>query len=683
MPYEAGTAFLQVVPSFAGVVDAISEEFSRDGEIAAEVFKESFELAIRGLNAQLSLDTRPADERLAELAAEITALHESVGVDITDSEALAKVAFLKGVLADLRSSTNINIGAGLAGELDQISAAASGAGDDVEKLGDDAASAGGNISWMAGLLGVLATTLAPLGALALGGISTLPAILAGLGVGIGAIALAAGPIENAVKFAFTPLINALRPLVVDAILPGIQSGIGGMATVFKALSPFVVTAAKGIGDFASSFGSILSSGAGIFNLGVITQGGVSFMQQLAKAVLAVVPAFLTIGAQATPILAAIGSGVDHLATAFAGWVASGGFESFVQWLKTNGPGIISDISGFVKGFVSFFIAITPIGLAVLGIVGAIGRFISQAAPVIDFLSQVFIWIAKFLTPVGQLILQIKLLVIAFQDAWPLIVGAVSTAWTWLDTNVWQPLVTFFTVTVPGALTTVGNAFSTAWGAIQSAVGSVYSWIVQNVFQPIGTFFTQTIPGWLSAVSGFFASLPGNIGAALGGLWSIITGAFGDLGSWVSQNVIAPVLGFFGTIGKALGTAMSDVAGAISGPFDSAFGAVKKLWNDTVGGFGFTIPGWVPFVGGDSFKIPSMHTGGIVPGVPGSDVLINMQAGEMVIPRSGVAAFTAVASGSNEPSRSLHIEQNIQAFDPVSAAITMQQKSDFAAKTRGF
>jgi hypothetical protein len=43
----------------------------------------------------------------------------------------------------------------------------------------------------------------------------------------------------------------------------------------------------------------------------------------------------------------------------------------------------------------------------------------------------------------------------------------------------------------------------------------------------------------------------------------------------------------------------------------AFNAVKSLWNSTIGGFGFTVPSWVPFAGGDSFKIPMMATGGYI------------------------------------------------------------------------
>ena len=61
MAFEAGTAFLQVVPSFAGVVDAIVEEFSKDGDIAGQAFKDSFEASVRGATANVKVDTGAAD----------------------------------------------------------------------------------------------------------------------------------------------------------------------------------------------------------------------------------------------------------------------------------------------------------------------------------------------------------------------------------------------------------------------------------------------------------------------------------------------------------------------------------------------------------------------------------------------------------------------------------------------
>lgn len=78
-------------------------------------------------------------------------------------------------------------------------------------------------------------------------------------------------------------------------------------------------------------------------------------------------------------------------------------------------------------------------------------------------------------------------------------------------------------------------------------------------------------------------------------------------------------------------AFRSLASIISSPFRTAFDAVRNFWNNTLGGKGFSIPGWVPQIGGASFSIPRFHSGGIMPGAPGSEGLALLQAGERITP----------------------------------------------------
>ena len=88
-------------------------------------------------------------------------------------------------------------------------------------------------------------------------------------------------------------------------------------------------------------------------------------------------------------------------------------------------------------------------------------------------------------------------------------------------------------------------------------------------------------------------------------------------TWVRDN--APKIGGF----------FSGVAGAIAAPWRTAFNGIRSAWNSTVGGKGFSIPGWVPELGGKDFRIPYFHTGGIVSGAMGSETLAVLRAGERV------------------------------------------------------
>lgn len=64
----------------------------------------------------------------------------------------------------------------------------------------------------------------------------------------------------------------------------------------------------------------------------------------------------------------------------------------------------------------------------------------------------------------------------------------------------------------------------------------------------------------------------------------------------------------------IASAFSSLASIITSPFRTAFGLIRNLWNDTIGGFGFEFAGWNPpgpgSVPGISFRIPEMHTGGV-------------------------------------------------------------------------
>lgn len=92
--------------------------------------------------------------------------------------------------------------------------------------------------------------------------------------------------------------------------------------------------------------------------------------------------------------------------------------------------------------------------------------------------------------------------------------------------------------------------------------------------------------------------------------------------------------FFRTLPDKLGSIGGKIVDVITWPFKTAFNAVARLWNDTVGRLSFEVPSWVPGMGGKGFsmpKLPTFHQGGVVPGNPGTAVPIMAMAGETVVP----------------------------------------------------
>ena len=124
-------------------------------------------------------------------------------------------------------------------------------------------------------------------------------------------------------------------------------------------------------------------------------------------------------------------------------------------------------------------------------------------------------------------------------------------------------------------------------------------------------------------------------------WGAIKTAAVNVWNWLS--------GLPGKIGSAFGR----VGNLISAPFRSAFNAVARAWNNTVGSLSWTVPGWVPFVGGNSIsapRLPEFHTGGMASGALGGEFLAVLKAGERVTggnggSSSGGGVLTVQASGS--------------------------------------
>lgn len=109
-----------------------------------------------------------------------------------------------------------------------------------------------------------------------------------------------------------------------------------------------------------------------------------------------------------------------------------------------------------------------------------------------------------------------------------------------------------------------NVWASAWGGIKAAAGAVGSWFRDTVWNR-----------WIR------------------GAWDGIVNKGKSVVDW-----------FRGLPGR-LGSALSSIGNRIVSPFRSAFNGIVRLWNSTVGSLSFSIPGWVPGVGGNSWSAPRL------------------------------------------------------------------------------
>lgn len=164
--------------------------------------------------------------------------------------------------------------------------------------------------------------------------------------------------------------------------------------------------------------------------------------------------------------------------------------------------------------------------------------------------------------------------------------------------------------------------------------------------PLGRIITliTTIIGVVAAV-----------GAKMGwlkDLWKTVTNGIASAAKWVGEKVsnawkwcVDKVKGFFRGIKDFVGSIWDGVVGALK----SVINGIISVINGAIDGINFIIktinhiPGIeIGLIG----KLPKLHTGGVVPGAPGQEVLTMLQAGEKVT-RAGDTPKTVALTGGDE------------------------------------
>ena len=199
---------------------------------------------------------------------------------------------------------------------------------------------------------------------------------------------------------------------------------------------------------------------------------------------------------------------------------------------------------------------------------------------------------------------------------------------------WNEKLQLLTPILSGVVGIIGlvTAAQWAWNVAISATGIPL--IIAGVVLLIGGIIL------LATKTDFFQNLWrvtwGGIKAAAHAVGRWFSGPFVGFftGAWDRiRSVWGKVTGWFSNLGSGVKRVFSNIGNAITAPFRAAFNAISRAWNNTVGRLSFTIPGWVPGIGGNSFSAPNLpyfHAGGRVPGTPGQDVLAVLQAGETVM-----------------------------------------------------
>lgn len=222
-----------------------------------------------------------------------------------------------------------------------------------------------------------------------------------------------------------------------------------------------------------------------------------------------------------------------------------------------------------------------------------------------------------------------------------VIPAISTAADWIGTNlgpVVQKLGEWITGTAVPALQGMADAFmKNVWPAIQTVAGIIAE-NLQPVIVALQEFWANTLQPAIARIIPILGTVAKVIGIVVGALAVVISWIVGKVAP-VFYKVLSPAIGFVITILEKVAGAiewviehfgdmvafvkeipgkfksgLSTLLKILTTPFRLSFNAIAALWNNTVGKLSFTVPDWVPGIGGSGWDVPDipmLAKGGIV------------------------------------------------------------------------
>lgn len=208
--------------------------------------------------------------------------------------------------------------------------------------------------------------------------------------------------------------------------------------------------------------------------------------------------------------------------------------------------------------------------------------------------------------------------------------------------------------ITSAITIAWQVIQTVFEAIKTVITTyvnIWKFIITTAFNVIKFVITNAIEGAKTVISNVFDGIKFVISNVIDGIKAVVSVGFDILKALLIDPIFAAkdkvseifdgIKALFSKLPDDLKAGLSSLASTIAAPFKAMGQAIKDAWNNSVGGKGFDIPdiAGVPNRG-ERVEIPTLHTGGLVPGRPGQEVLRILEAGELVSSRKQVAAMKA-------------------------------------------
>lgn len=366
--------------------------------------------------------------------------------------------------------------------------------------------------------------------------------------------------------------------------------------------------------------------------------------------------FLAIEPIATKVFNAIGEAMDKIGPKV---------EQLTAWM-TEHADVMKVVAGVLGGVLLIVLAAYTISMiaAAAATVAAAAPFIAIGVAIAAVVAaviwlwtnwdQVWTWIMEhkaiaaiiailggpILVPIFALVAIGKWLWANWKTIWEGIQTATSVAWVLIQG--YYAAIIAYVMFMWNNFQILWDVVQNVWSGILTAINAAWT-VIQVIWDAIqvgiGIIIAYYQLLW-QVVQAVWSAITGAIQTA----WGLIQTAFNNI-----KSGIETVWGFFQTAKDIIGGVFSNIADAISGPFRTAFNFISDAWNNTVGKLSWSVPGWVPIIGGNKIeapKLPRFADGGIFnTGIGGGAGLAVLHDNEMVLnPQQQKSLFSGKGLG---------------------------------------
>jgi phage-related protein len=450
-----------------------------------------------------------------------------------------------------------------------------------------------------------------------------------------------------VRGAFSKTIGSMKNFKggLGGITKGAAGAARGLASAGKnGASKFGKSLKSGLGKSAGIFGLVLGGIATLATLGgkdiegLATQiaAVIQKLPEIITQVLQQIPGLISKIAEALPgvldsIVKALPAVIASLTTAIPQVLnaITAALPAIIGLLTTALPQIISALALAIPDVITALLKAIP--LLITGVVKALPIIIKALIKAIPEIIKAIIKavpdiISAIIDALPQIVTALIGAVVELAQALVDALGPLATdVWSWLTeslSNVWDNIVTFFTVTAPAFIKSLPGKFV-------AAGKKVWEFLLTGI-----KTYWNLVTGFYSTIFNFIKDLPARFIRGAGKIWEFLsTGiktAWGAVKGYWDGTVWPFITGLPGKIGKAV----SGVWDGFAKAFKDAVNSIIRLWNDLRLEIAFPddLPLPFSFLSGKGFSldtpnVPTLASGGTALATKGGTLVRVAEAGK--------------------------------------------------------